>query len=94
MLSGIQTGFLFPYDTSTGIYHCPSDMSTIVDANGNPLPQARVRSYNMSQSVNGDRKWTLIPIIRLLTLPGAPTLLCKVLGHYAPYAIETFRLHR
>jgi prepilin-type processing-associated H-X9-DG protein len=28
-------------------------MSTIVDANGNPLPQARTRSYNMSQSVDG-----------------------------------------
>jgi len=51
--SGIQAGLLFPYDTSTGIYHCPSDMSTIVDAKGNPLPQARNRSYNMSQSVNG-----------------------------------------
>ncbi len=54
---GIQTGFLFPYDTSTGIYHCPSDMSTIEDANGNRLSQARVRSYNMSQSVNGYPKW-------------------------------------
>jgi prepilin-type processing-associated H-X9-DG protein len=44
---------LFPYDTSTGIYHCPSDMSTIQDASGNLLPQPRDRSYNMSQSVNG-----------------------------------------
>jgi prepilin-type N-terminal cleavage/methylation domain-containing protein len=51
--SNIQTGLLYPYDTSPSIYHCPSDMSTIVDANGNPLPQARTRSYNMSQSVNG-----------------------------------------
>ena len=51
--SNIQAGLLYPYDTSPGIYHCPSDMSTIVDANGNPLPQARTRSYNMSQSVNG-----------------------------------------
>ena len=51
--SGIQNGLLFPYNTSTAIYHCPSDMSTIEDANGNPLPQLRTRSYNMSQSVNG-----------------------------------------
>jgi prepilin-type processing-associated H-X9-DG protein/prepilin-type N-terminal cleavage/methylation domain-containing protein len=51
--AGILAGLLFPYNTSTGIYHCPSDISTIQDANGNPLPQLRFRSYNMSQSVNG-----------------------------------------
>jgi len=51
--SNLQTGLLFPYNRSTGIYHCPSDVSTIVDVNGNPLPQLRTRSYNMSQSVNG-----------------------------------------
>jgi prepilin-type N-terminal cleavage/methylation domain-containing protein/prepilin-type processing-associated H-X9-DG protein len=51
--SNIQTGLLYPYNTQPGIYHCPSDQSTIVDANGNPLPQPRTRSYNMSQSVNG-----------------------------------------
>jgi prepilin-type processing-associated H-X9-DG protein/prepilin-type N-terminal cleavage/methylation domain-containing protein len=51
--SNIQAGLLYPYDTQPGIYHCPSDMSTIVDGNGNPLAQARTRSYNMSQSVNG-----------------------------------------
>jgi prepilin-type N-terminal cleavage/methylation domain-containing protein/prepilin-type processing-associated H-X9-DG protein len=51
--SNIQTGLLFPYNTSTAIYHCPSDLSTIQDANGNLLPQLRTRSYNMSQSVNG-----------------------------------------
>jgi prepilin-type N-terminal cleavage/methylation domain-containing protein/prepilin-type processing-associated H-X9-DG protein len=51
--AGIQQGLLYPYNNSPGIYHCPSDRSTIVDANGNPLSQLRVRSYNMSQSVNG-----------------------------------------
>jgi prepilin-type N-terminal cleavage/methylation domain-containing protein/prepilin-type processing-associated H-X9-DG protein len=51
--TNIRSGLLFPYNTSTAIYHCPSDMSTIQDQNGNPLPQARTRSYNMSQSVNG-----------------------------------------
>jgi prepilin-type N-terminal cleavage/methylation domain-containing protein/prepilin-type processing-associated H-X9-DG protein len=51
--SNIQFGLLYPYDTQPGIYHCPSDMSRIEDANGNVLAQARNRSYNMSQSVNG-----------------------------------------
>src|SRR5580658_1704881 len=51
--SNIQSGLLYPYNRSPGIYHCPSDVSTIVNANGNPLPQLRTRSYNMSQSVNG-----------------------------------------
>jgi prepilin-type N-terminal cleavage/methylation domain-containing protein/prepilin-type processing-associated H-X9-DG protein len=51
--SNIQSGLLDSYDTSPAIYHCPSDMSTIQDADGNPLPQLRTRSYNMSQSVNG-----------------------------------------
>jgi len=51
--ANIQLGLLFPYNTSAAIYRCPSDMSTIVDANGNPLPLPRTRSYNMSQSVNG-----------------------------------------
>jgi prepilin-type processing-associated H-X9-DG protein/prepilin-type N-terminal cleavage/methylation domain-containing protein len=51
--AGIQGGLLYPYNTSPGIYHCPSDMSTIQDQNGTPFPPARVRSYNMSQSVNG-----------------------------------------
>jgi prepilin-type processing-associated H-X9-DG protein/prepilin-type N-terminal cleavage/methylation domain-containing protein len=51
--SNIKQGLLFPYNTSTAIYHCPSDVSTIVDGNGNLLSQLRNRSYNMSQSVNG-----------------------------------------
>jgi len=51
--SGIKAGLLYSYNTSTAIYHCPSDMSAIQDASGNPLPQPRLRSYNMSQSVNG-----------------------------------------
>jgi len=51
--ANIQQGLLFPYSMSAGIYRCPSDLSTIEDADGNPLPQPRTRSYNMSQSVNG-----------------------------------------
>jgi prepilin-type N-terminal cleavage/methylation domain-containing protein len=49
----LQSGVLFPYNRSVGIYHCPADYSTIEDAAGNKLPQLRNRSYNMSQSVNG-----------------------------------------
>jgi prepilin-type N-terminal cleavage/methylation domain-containing protein/prepilin-type processing-associated H-X9-DG protein len=51
--AGIQAGLLFPYNTSTAIYHCPSDMSQVQDASGNLLPLSRTRSYNMSQSANG-----------------------------------------
>jgi len=60
--SNIQRGLLFPYNTSTAIYHCPSDLSTIEDADGNPLPQLRTRSYNMSQSLNGYPDLTNIDI--------------------------------
>jgi prepilin-type N-terminal cleavage/methylation domain-containing protein/prepilin-type processing-associated H-X9-DG protein len=49
----LKTGVLFQYNTSTAIYHCPADLSTVVDANGLPTSQLRNRSYNMSQSVNG-----------------------------------------
>ncbi len=50
----LKAGLLFPYNTSTAIYHCPSDMSVIEDGAGNLLSQLRNRSYNMSQSVNGE----------------------------------------
>ena len=50
---GIQGGLLFPYNTSIGIYHCPADLSTIQTHAGVKLGPARVRSYNLSQSVNG-----------------------------------------
>jgi prepilin-type N-terminal cleavage/methylation domain-containing protein/prepilin-type processing-associated H-X9-DG protein len=52
-LAALESGYLFPYNTSVGIYHCPADKSTIVDVNGQPLTLPRNRSYNMSQSVNG-----------------------------------------
>jgi prepilin-type N-terminal cleavage/methylation domain-containing protein/prepilin-type processing-associated H-X9-DG protein len=51
--SNIVNGMLFPYNGSLGIYHCPSDLSTLVTLAGQPLTQLRWRSYNMSQSVNG-----------------------------------------
>ncbi|HTV40751.1 MAG TPA: prepilin-type N-terminal cleavage/methylation domain-containing protein [Candidatus Sulfotelmatobacter sp.] len=51
--SNIINGLLFPYNSQLGIYHCPSDTSTLETSDGDPLPQLRWRSYNMSQSVNG-----------------------------------------
>jgi prepilin-type processing-associated H-X9-DG protein/prepilin-type N-terminal cleavage/methylation domain-containing protein len=51
--AGIQTGLLFQYNLSLGIYHCPADKSTIELRNGARTSQPRLRSYNMSQSING-----------------------------------------
>lgn len=52
--SGIINGLLYQYNSQLGIYHCPSDMSTLETQDGQPLSQLRWRSYNMSQSVNGN----------------------------------------
>jgi prepilin-type N-terminal cleavage/methylation domain-containing protein/prepilin-type processing-associated H-X9-DG protein len=51
--SNIVNGLLFPYNKSLPIYHCPADRSTLQTPDGQPLPQLRWRSYNLSQSVNG-----------------------------------------
>jgi prepilin-type processing-associated H-X9-DG protein/prepilin-type N-terminal cleavage/methylation domain-containing protein len=51
--SNIVHGLLYQYNTSAAIYHCPADLSTAETSSGDPLPQLRQRSYNMSQSVNG-----------------------------------------
>ena len=50
---GITGGLLFQYNTSVPIYHCPADHSTVQTHTGTILSQPRLRSYNMSQSVNG-----------------------------------------
>ena len=51
--AGIEAGLLYKYNTSVGIYRCPADQSTIETPAGVKLPQPRLRSYNMSQSING-----------------------------------------
>ena len=51
--AGIINGLLFPYNTSPSIYHCPADLSTIQAHDGTNLVPPRLRSYSMSQSVNG-----------------------------------------
>ena len=64
----LESGCLFPYNTSVAIYHCPSDLSRVEDVNGQLLPQIRNRSYNMSQSVNGYPEFlaTLNPPLNML----------------------------
>jgi prepilin-type processing-associated H-X9-DG protein len=49
----IERGLLFPYNKSTGIYRCPSDMARVRTQEGTILNIRRTRSYNMSQSING-----------------------------------------
>jgi len=51
--SNIINGLLFQYNRSLPLYHCPADLSTLETPVGQPLPQLRWRSYNLSQSVNG-----------------------------------------
>jgi len=50
---GIKAGLLYQYNTTFGIYRCPADQSTIETHNGVKLSTPRIRSYNLSQSVNG-----------------------------------------
>jgi prepilin-type N-terminal cleavage/methylation domain-containing protein/prepilin-type processing-associated H-X9-DG protein len=57
--TSLESGCLFPYSRLVGIYHCPADTSQVMGANGQALPQLRNRSYNMSQSVNGDPEFLL-----------------------------------
>jgi prepilin-type N-terminal cleavage/methylation domain-containing protein/prepilin-type processing-associated H-X9-DG protein len=77
----LESGVLFQYNRSVGIYHCPSDRSTIETLDGQPLTQLRNRSYNMSQSVNGYPEYlnlfwqlglTNIPSWKKLTTIGQP----------------------
>jgi prepilin-type N-terminal cleavage/methylation domain-containing protein/prepilin-type processing-associated H-X9-DG protein len=51
--AGIRNGLLFHYNTSDAIYHCPGDLSTVQTRSGLKLSQPRLRSYNLSQSING-----------------------------------------
>ncbi|MEI7729336.1 MAG: prepilin-type N-terminal cleavage/methylation domain-containing protein [Verrucomicrobiota bacterium] len=52
--ANIENGKLYPYNRSALIYRCPSDRSSVEDANGNLMPKPRTRSYNMSASANSD----------------------------------------
>jgi prepilin-type N-terminal cleavage/methylation domain-containing protein/prepilin-type processing-associated H-X9-DG protein len=63
--TNLENGLLFPYCASVGIYHCPADTSQVLGSNGQPLGQLRDRSYNLSQSVNGDSEFLVA-----LQIPG------------------------
>jgi prepilin-type N-terminal cleavage/methylation domain-containing protein/prepilin-type processing-associated H-X9-DG protein len=66
----LESGVLFPYNRSTGIYHCPADNSTVETDTGQSTTQPRNRSYNMSQSVNGYPEYlTTLGIQSLIDLP-------------------------
>jgi prepilin-type processing-associated H-X9-DG protein len=51
---GITQCKLFPYNQQMSIYKCPSDKSTVQTFGGQSLGVPRLRSYNMSQSINGE----------------------------------------
>jgi len=68
--ANIEGGYLFPYNRSTAIYHCPADKSLVELPKGGTLPMLRTRSYNMSQSINGlpfSTVLTEIPTFQKLT---------------------------
>lgn len=50
----IAIGYLFPYNTAPAIYHCPADKAPVYALDGRVLAIPRSRSYNMSQSINGE----------------------------------------
>jgi len=52
-LAGITSALLYPYNQSPGIYKCPGDQSTLELPDGTKLPTPRIRSYNLSQSIDG-----------------------------------------
>src|SRR5436190_15853502 len=49
----IASGYLYEYNRSPGIYHCPADRATVTTLSGEVVNMPRTRSYNMSQSING-----------------------------------------
>jgi prepilin-type N-terminal cleavage/methylation domain-containing protein/prepilin-type processing-associated H-X9-DG protein len=51
--AGITNGLIYQYNNSVAIYRCPADHSTLETTSGALLPQDRLRSYNLSQSING-----------------------------------------
>jgi prepilin-type processing-associated H-X9-DG protein len=51
--TGITGGMLFNFNDQISIYHCPADKSTVVTRTGVNLGVLRLRSYNMSQAING-----------------------------------------
>ena len=51
---GITLCKLYPYNQQMSIYHCPTDKSTVEAFDGTLTTIPRLRSYNLSQSINGE----------------------------------------
>jgi prepilin-type N-terminal cleavage/methylation domain-containing protein/prepilin-type processing-associated H-X9-DG protein len=62
----IERGLLFPYNSATDIYRCPSDRSTIETPEGIPLSLPRTRSYSMNGTIGARSTWWL-PVYRKTT---------------------------
>jgi prepilin-type processing-associated H-X9-DG protein/prepilin-type N-terminal cleavage/methylation domain-containing protein len=56
--ANIERGYLFAYNRSTAIYHCPADKARVAGAN-----VRHTRSYNMSQSVTGISFSSVLPYL-------------------------------
>jgi prepilin-type processing-associated H-X9-DG protein len=72
----LSGGLLYPYNAQPGIYHCPADKSNIETHDGSVVyPIERIRSYNMSQSINGEgANWLGIPAVQRYTAATIPDL--------------------
>ncbi len=51
--TNVENGYLFTYNRSTAIYHCPADRAPVYTLDGQVLNIPRTRSYNLSMSING-----------------------------------------
>src|SRR5439155_9513338 len=49
----IERGLPFPYSRSVAIYRCPADKSSVETTDGVSLHVPTTRSYNLSESING-----------------------------------------
>jgi prepilin-type processing-associated H-X9-DG protein/prepilin-type N-terminal cleavage/methylation domain-containing protein len=56
--ANIERGYLFAYNRSTAIYHCPADKARVAGSN-----VRHTRSYSMSQSVTGIRFGSVLACI-------------------------------
>ena len=57
-VEGITLAKLYRYNEQRDIYRCPGDRSTVETFGGASLGIPRLRSYNMSQSINGDSSFS------------------------------------
>ena len=101
--ANVQSGMLFPYNSSLGIYHCPADRSTLSDPSGSTAGPLRARSYNLSESVNGYPEYigsssATSRSFKKLTQIGGPNVAnCLVFideNEYTPPGLAIWHAHR